>query len=327
MLPFGPPDDALAGTARYLIERGRLSPRRKPGAAKSSCRPGSRKHKGSRSYAQWRDLGVMRADGTAVSRGRRISVHLRVPVSGGPAFLLGQNFTAVMSYNPAFSYALAVCYLADRIRGAGPFVQPFPGGERTPTLAEVQEIQRRLTAARLRHRRHRWPGRPRHHAGGAGLSAQGRHDPGGWLSRRRAAGAVAPGRVIGLDQRRFHSNAGKPNDRSPRATPPPGRHGATAADADRCERALDARSRRRQRAGVRQRRRRRRAARPQRSLYRAQSRRELSRPARLHRQLSRQLRRRRCCCACMRRPRSRLRTATPRSPTSRWRPRCIPTSA
>ena len=30
---------------------------------------------------------------------------------------------------------------------AGPFVQPFPGGERTPTLAEVQEIQQRLTAS------------------------------------------------------------------------------------------------------------------------------------------------------------------------------------
>jgi len=30
--------------------------------------------------------------------------------------------------------------------GGGAFVQPFPGAERAPTLAEVQEIQRRLTA-------------------------------------------------------------------------------------------------------------------------------------------------------------------------------------
>jgi membrane-bound lytic murein transglycosylase B len=37
-------------------------------------------------------------------------------------------------------------HLGDRIRGDGPFVQQFPGGERTLTLAEVQEIQRRLTA-------------------------------------------------------------------------------------------------------------------------------------------------------------------------------------
>ena len=51
-----------------------------------------------------------------------------------------------MSYDPAFSYALAVCHLADRIRGGGEFVRPFPGSERTMTLGEVQELQRRLTA-------------------------------------------------------------------------------------------------------------------------------------------------------------------------------------
>jgi membrane-bound lytic murein transglycosylase B len=69
-----------------------------------------------------------------------------VPTPGGPAFLTGQNFAAVMSYDPAFSYALAVCHLADRVRGGGEFVRPFPGSERTMTLAEVQDLQRRLTA-------------------------------------------------------------------------------------------------------------------------------------------------------------------------------------
>ena len=61
-------------------------------------------------------------------------------------FLVTQNFHAVKSYNPANTYALAILHLGDRIRGEGAFVQPFPGGERMPTLAEVQEIQRRLTA-------------------------------------------------------------------------------------------------------------------------------------------------------------------------------------
>jgi membrane-bound lytic murein transglycosylase B len=55
-----------------------------------------------------------------------------------------QNFYAVRSYNPASAYALAILHLGDRIRGGGPFVQQFPGGERTPTLAEVQETQRPL---------------------------------------------------------------------------------------------------------------------------------------------------------------------------------------
>jgi peptidoglycan hydrolase-like protein with peptidoglycan-binding domain len=44
------------------------------------------------------------------------------------------------------NYTLSIVHLADRIMGAGPFAQQFPGGERTPTLAELQEIQQRLTA-------------------------------------------------------------------------------------------------------------------------------------------------------------------------------------
>ena len=43
------------------------------------------------------------------------------------------------------NYALAICHLGDRVMGGEPFVQSFPGGERTPTLAELQEIQARLT--------------------------------------------------------------------------------------------------------------------------------------------------------------------------------------
>src|SRR5260370_7500778 len=45
------------------------------------------------------------------------------------------------------NYALAICHLGDRILGAPPFIQPFPGSERALTLAEVQEMQVRLTKA------------------------------------------------------------------------------------------------------------------------------------------------------------------------------------
>jgi membrane-bound lytic murein transglycosylase B len=142
--PYGPPDDALAGTARFLVERGKYRRGeawgcevRLPHAAKTGGRQ--------RSYAEWQGLGVIRADGTTFSRPDD-RAKLAVPVEGGPAFLLGQNFSSVTSYNPAFSYGLAVVHLADRIRGGGPFVQPFPGSERALSLAEVQELQRRLTA-------------------------------------------------------------------------------------------------------------------------------------------------------------------------------------
>ena len=144
--PFGKPDDALAGTARFLVERGKY--RRGEGWGCEVKLPGGFKHKDrtARSYAKWREMGVVRADGKPFEKSDD-RLRLRVPVDGGPAFLTGQNFSAVMSYNPAVSYALAVVHLADRIAGGGPFVRQFPGGERLPTLAEVQEIQRRLTAA------------------------------------------------------------------------------------------------------------------------------------------------------------------------------------
>jgi len=143
--PYGPPDDALAGTARYLVERGKYRRGEAWGCEVRLPPAGGTTDHGPRSYAAWHERGVIRADGAAFPRPDD-RVKLAVPVEGGPAFLTGQNFSAVTSYNPAFSYGLAVVHLADRIRGEGPFVQPFPGSERALSLAEVQELQRRLTA-------------------------------------------------------------------------------------------------------------------------------------------------------------------------------------
>jgi len=142
--PYGPPDDSLAGTARFLVDRGKYR-RGEAWGCEVRLPHGLGADHGYRTYAAWHDLGVTRADGVGFARPDE-KVKLNVPVDGGPAFLLGQNFSAVTSYDPAFSYGLAVCHLADRIRGDGEFVQPFPGSERLMTLAEVQELQRRLTA-------------------------------------------------------------------------------------------------------------------------------------------------------------------------------------
>jgi lytic murein transglycosylase len=146
--PFGKPDDALAGAARYLVERGKYR-RGESWGCEVRLPPGFNKRladrKTWRSYGKWRELGLARADGAEFPRPDN-QARLTVPVPGGPALLLGRNFTAVGTYNPAFSYTLAIVHLGDRIRGEGPFVQGFPGGERTPTLPEMQEIQRRLTA-------------------------------------------------------------------------------------------------------------------------------------------------------------------------------------
>ena len=147
----------------------------------------------SRSYEAWQKAGVTRADGKPFPS-PKATAKLWVPVPGGPAFLLGPNFYAVRSYNPSMNYTLAIVHLADVINGAELVAAKFPGGERPPTLAEIQEIQRRLTA--LGFDTKGADGRV-----GAGtmqavseFPAQGRHGA-GRLCRRAAAGAVAAGLV------------------------------------------------------------------------------------------------------------------------------------
>ncbi len=141
--PFGQPDDALGSTARYFVERGKY--RRGEHWGYEVRMPAAIGGDASRSYAAWQAIGVVRADGEPFPQ-PNATAKTWVPVPGGPAFLLGPNFFAARSYNPSMNYALALVHLGDRCIGGGAFVQKFPGSERAPTLAEVQEIQRRLTA-------------------------------------------------------------------------------------------------------------------------------------------------------------------------------------
>ena len=143
--PFGSPDDALAGTARYFAERGKYRKGEGWGYEVRAPAPLVAKARGMRTIANWHAAGVTRANGKPFPRPQE-QARLWQPVPGGPLFLLTRNFDAVKSYNPANTYTLAVCHLGDRIAGEGPFVQEFPDSERLPTLAEVQEIQERLTA-------------------------------------------------------------------------------------------------------------------------------------------------------------------------------------
>jgi membrane-bound lytic murein transglycosylase B len=143
--PFGRPDDALAGSAKYLLQRGKYR-RGEHWGYEVRLPGGGAAGDASRTYEAWRALGVARADGEAFPQ-PKATARLWVPVAGGPAFLLGPNFYAVRSYNPSMNYTLSIVHLGDRVVGGGPFVQAFPGSERALTLAEVQEVQQRLTAA------------------------------------------------------------------------------------------------------------------------------------------------------------------------------------
>jgi membrane-bound lytic murein transglycosylase B len=140
--PFGKPDDALGSTAKFLVNRGKYHRGEHWGYEVRSSSGGG----GSRTYAAWAGSGVTRADGQPFPQPNALA-QMWIPVPRGPSFLLGPNFYSVKSYNPSMNYALAICHLGDRILGATPFIQPFPGSERALTLAEVQEMQVRLTKA------------------------------------------------------------------------------------------------------------------------------------------------------------------------------------
>jgi len=101
----------------------------------------------SRPVGEWRAFGIRRADGRGLGDAHRRASVLLPAGARGPAFLIYRNFYIVMRYNPATAYALAIGHLADRLRGAGPFVGTWPRGERALSQDERKELQIRLTAA------------------------------------------------------------------------------------------------------------------------------------------------------------------------------------
>jgi len=97
-------------------------------------------------WAQWQALGVVTAAGGKVA-GSMPSLQLILPAGAtGPAFLVGDGFRAILKYNNAVSYALAVGHLADRLAGGPSLTTPWPAGDKPLGKAEREELQRRLGA-------------------------------------------------------------------------------------------------------------------------------------------------------------------------------------
>ncbi len=98
-----------------------------------------------RTLAEWRALGVVPAGRPIGADGD--TARLVLPAGAkGPAFLLRPNFSALLGYNAAFSYALAVAHLSDRLRGEPGFVRPWPRDDRPLARDERREIQALLEA-------------------------------------------------------------------------------------------------------------------------------------------------------------------------------------
>ncbi|KAA5598256.1 lytic murein transglycosylase [Blastochloris sulfoviridis] len=93
------------------------------------------------SLAEWSRLGVRRVAGQMFPRPGDQAYLLLPAGAQGPAFLMLGNFRVIMRYNPAEAYALAIGHLADRMRGGGPFVQPWPREAQLLSRNERFELQ------------------------------------------------------------------------------------------------------------------------------------------------------------------------------------------
>ena len=103
-----------------------------------------------KSLAEWHKLGVRRIAGGALTGGKLrpdTGASIILPAGHkGPAFVVLRNFRALLRYNNATSYALAVAHLSDRIAGGGAFTGAWPTGQIPLTRDESKELQQRLTA-------------------------------------------------------------------------------------------------------------------------------------------------------------------------------------
>jgi len=94
-----------------------------------------------KSLNDWRRLGVTAASGAALPKSD-VQAAIIIPAGArGPAFIVFDNFRVVLKYNNAVSYALAVCTLADRLRGAPPILHPWPRDEVALTRDELVAFQ------------------------------------------------------------------------------------------------------------------------------------------------------------------------------------------
>lgn len=139
-------NDALASTANYLKRNGWQTGQ--PWGVEVKLPAGFNiKGEGRRtkkSLSNWASRGVTLTDGSSLlnfADGSRVAGLVTPAGATGPAFLAFKNFDVIYSYNAAESYALAISHLADRLRGGGEFVTPWPTDDLGLSRAERKELQ------------------------------------------------------------------------------------------------------------------------------------------------------------------------------------------
>ena len=101
-----------------------------------------------KSVGDWMALGVAAPSGAISDRidlNERVSIILPAGANG-PAFLVTDNFRAILRYNNSTAYALGVARLSDAVAGRDiALAQDWPRGNRPLTRSERMALQRALT--------------------------------------------------------------------------------------------------------------------------------------------------------------------------------------
>ncbi|MDX2155192.1 MAG: lytic murein transglycosylase [Hyphomicrobiaceae bacterium] len=139
--------DALASTASYLHRSGwkagepwGLEVALPAGFDYRLADPGA-----SRTSDEWQALGVVPPPGAEWPAGMPASSMLLPAGMHGPAFLIAGNFKAILRYNNATAYALAVGHLSDRLAGRPPLLALWPTHDPPLARAERRELQELLS--------------------------------------------------------------------------------------------------------------------------------------------------------------------------------------
>ncbi len=141
------PTDALASAAAYLSRSGwrKGQPWGVEVRLPAGFNTGLAGRGTTRSPSAWAAMGVRDMNGNPVPDHGAASV-LIPQGPNGPAFMVFSNFNVILRYNNSESYAIGIGHLSDRILGGPPIQGSFPPDAQGMTIADRQELQRRLTA-------------------------------------------------------------------------------------------------------------------------------------------------------------------------------------
>ncbi len=145
---WGSVGDALASTANYLKASGWQTG--EPWAAEVVLPAGFdlalSGQSTLKSVADWEALGLAAPGGSQLPKSAS-PASLSLPAGlRGPAFLVFPNFRAILKYNNAVPYALAVGHIADRIAGGPSIAGVWPTDDPPLGRTAREDLQRRLAA-------------------------------------------------------------------------------------------------------------------------------------------------------------------------------------